>query len=229
MSENGVPQYNAPQPDPAQPYPAQPYPAQPYPYQAQYNQVPANVDPLDLPYPGAGPILAVNRFYQNYAKFSGRASRSEFWWVQLVFIAVYIVLGGLAFVLGSLTGSRDATGEIEPGPAFVPFAILLFILAIGSIVPNIAVTVRRLHDAGMPGLLYLIVLFPYLGSFVLLILNVLPPKPEGAMYDRYRNAQPAPFAPQAPPAGEQYQQAPPVQSAPPTPPAPPAPPAPPTV
>lgn len=188
MTEPGVPQPNVPQPY----------------YTPQYAGPPAGVDPLDLPYPGAGPILAVKRFFQNYAKFSGRASRSEFWWVQLVFLVVYVILGGLGLALGRATGTEGPGDGFTPGPGFGPFAFLLLIIGLGSILPNIAVTVRRLHDANLPGLLYLITLFPYLGGLVLLVLNIFPSKPEGAVYDRYRNAQPvAPYAatePQSPPA-----------------------------
>jgi len=183
--------------------PAAPEPTAPQQFAPPIAQVPAGVNPLDLPYPGAGPVLAVKRFYQNYAKFSGRASRSEFWWVQLAFGVVYAILGGLALGIGRATGIESSDGTFAPGPGFAPFAFLLVIISLGSIVPNIAVTVRRLHDANLPGLLYLITLFPYLGGFVLLILNILPPKPEGAVYDRYRAAQPvASYAPeqQAPPA-----------------------------
>lgn len=188
MTEYGVPQPNVPQPA----------------YAPQFAGPPAGVDPLDLPYPGAGPVLAVKRFFQNYAKFSGRASRSEFWWVQLVFIVVYVVLGGFGLALGSASSVQRPDGNYEPGPAFIPFAVLLVIISLASIVPNIALTVRRLHDANMPGLLYLITFFPYLGSFVLLILNIFPSKPEGAVYDRYRSTQQvapyAPAEPQSPPA-----------------------------
>lgn len=190
----------------------------------QYAPVPEHVNPLDLPYPGANPVLAVKRFFQNYAKFSGRASRSEYWWVQLAGVVVYIVLGVGGLWLGTITGTRDYSGEVQPGPAFLPFAFLLLILGAASIVPNIAVTVRRLHDANFPGLLYLIILVPYLGSFALLILNALPPKPEGAQYDRFRSAS-APAYTQ--PYGQSYGQAAPLT--PPAPSAPPAPPAPPVV
>jgi uncharacterized membrane protein YhaH (DUF805 family) len=51
-------------------------------------------------------------------------------------------------------------------------------------VPTIAVGVRRLHDANMSGWLYLINFIPLAGAFVLIVLLVLPPKPEGARFDR---------------------------------------------
>lgn len=69
---------------------------------------------------------AIASFYKNYATFSGRATRAEYWWVYLyTFLATLV----LAF-------------------AFFPLAIV-FLLA--NIVPNLALTVRRLHDVGKGG------------------------------------------------------------------------------
>ena len=55
---------------------------------------------------------------------------------------------------------------------------------LGLVVPSIAITVRRLHDGGFSGLLYLINFVPYIGSLAILVLTILPSKPEGARYDR---------------------------------------------
>jgi uncharacterized membrane protein YhaH (DUF805 family) len=166
--------------------------------------------PLDQPYVGVGPITAVKRFYQNYARFSGRASRSEYWWFTLVYLLVLGVLGVLAGVLGAATGTTDYTGAVQPGPAFAPFAILLLLITLANIVPSIALTVRRLHDANFSGLLYLVNFVPYLGSLVLVVLNILPSNPLGARFDAPGSGGPAqpyqnqtsatPYTQQGPPA-----------------------------
>ena len=168
--------------------------------------------PLDQPYVGAGPITAVKRFYQNYARFSGRASRSEYWWFTLVYLVVLGVLGVLAGVIGVSTGTRDAYGEVQPGIGFLPFALLLLLITLANLVPSIALTVRRLHDANFSGLLYLINFVPYLGSLVLVVLNIFPSNPLGARFDApgsggqypqqpYQNqTSAAPYPPQGPPA-----------------------------
>jgi uncharacterized membrane protein YhaH (DUF805 family) len=148
---------------------------------------------LDLPLYGAGPVEAVKRFYQNYAKFSGRASRSEYWWVAAFFFIAYGALGLLIGVIGSATATVGADGKSEPGGAIIPFAVIIFVLFLGSIVPSIAVAIRRLHDAGFSGLIYLITLVPYLGSFVLFILYMLPSSPLGVRFD----LQPVAAAPNA--------------------------------
>ena len=45
--------------------------------------------------------------------------------------------------------------------------------------PTVAVTVRRLHDAGYSGWLVLLALVPWLGGLILLIFTVLPAAPTG--------------------------------------------------
>jgi uncharacterized membrane protein YhaH (DUF805 family) len=138
---------------------------------------------LDLPAYGVGPVLAVKRFFQNYAKFTGRASRSEYWWVALAAFVVYTILFIVGIVLGAAGASIDSTGTSQPGPLFGVFIVLLAIVALACIVPNIAVSVRRLHDANFSGFLYFLVFIPSFGSLIVLILNVLPSNPEGARFD----------------------------------------------
>jgi len=67
-------------------------------------------------------------------------------------------------------------------------------------VPTLALTVRRLHDAGYSGLLALILLIPYVGSLILLIFAVLPSSPAGAKYDPVQGTPPAnnPYPPYPP-------------------------------
>jgi Protein of unknown function (DUF805) len=52
---------------------------------------------LDLPYYGIGFVDAVKRGFRKYATFTGRASRSEYWWWVLFTFTGYLVLGLLAF------------------------------------------------------------------------------------------------------------------------------------
>lgn len=52
------------------------------------------------------------------------------------------------------------------------------------VVPTVAVTVRRLHDAGYSGWLYPLTLIPYLGSFIVMIFCILPSSVAGARFDR---------------------------------------------
>lgn len=161
----------------------QPYGQQPAPY-GQQPVGPGGEPPLWAPYYSAPPVAAVKRFFQKYATFSGRASRSEYWWTALALAIVGIVLS-FGALLGGLAGSTtDAYGESQPGVGFYPFAIIGLVVWLGVIVPSLALTVRRLHDIDQPGWWLLINFVPYLGSLVLFVFSLMGPKPEGARFDR---------------------------------------------
>ena len=138
-------------------------------------------------------------FYFNqkkYATFTGRASRSEYWWWTLFTFITYLVLGLLTYVVGIAT-SRD--GGRTPGLLAVPLIILFALFALGIIVPTLALTVRRLHDAGYSGLLALLFLVPYVGGLIIMIFALMPSSPAGAKYDPVPET-PAyyPYPPQTP-------------------------------
>jgi uncharacterized membrane protein YhaH (DUF805 family) len=147
---------------------------------------------LDWPYYGIGFGGAVSRAFKKYATFAGRASRSEYWWWTLFTTVMFFGLGVPAAVIGVET-SPD--GGETPGLPAVPLlvAFMLFLLAV--LVPTIAVTVRRLHDAGYSGWLFLLTLIPWLGVLILLVFALLPPSPAGAKYDPAPAYQPGPYAP----------------------------------
>ena len=54
---------------------------------------------------------AIKSGFSNYAKFNGRASRSEFWWFVLFMVVVYAVLYALLGLFGGLN-TTDANGEL---------------------------------------------------------------------------------------------------------------------
>jgi uncharacterized membrane protein YhaH (DUF805 family) len=140
----------------------------------------ASPPPLDLPHYGIGFVDAVKRGFKKYATFQGCASRSEYWWWTLFTFVTYLVLGLLTFAVGTAT-SRD--GGRTPGALAIPLIILLVAFFLGILLPTLALTVRRLHDAGYSGLLALLLLLPYLGSLIILIFALLPSSPAGAKYN----------------------------------------------
>lgn len=119
---------------------------------------------LDKPHYGIGFAGAVKRAYLKYARFDGRASRAEYWWFQLLYAPMY---GAWALAAGSAS-----------------LRILLLLCLVVSIVPSLAVLVRRLHDTGHSGWWGLYLLFPFVGGIVILTLTLLPSEPDGARFDR---------------------------------------------
>ena len=91
--------------------------------------------------------------FNNYADFSGRASRSEFWLFQL--LNMFVVLGATALIV------------IREGGTFVVGVGILALWVLIAFVPALAVTVRRFHDHNISGwwavVLYAVGLIPYVG------------------------------------------------------------------
>lgn len=121
-------------------------------------------------------IGAVKSVYSNYANFRGRARRSEYWWWFLAYIIIILVLGFIErSVLGS--GSADvSTGDGEFNASFNG-GILSTIFILASIIPALAVGVRRLHDVDRSGWWLLIGFVPLIGALLLLYWNVQPGTP----------------------------------------------------
>jgi len=108
-------------------------------------------------------------FREKYATFSGRASRSEYWWTQLLLIAA--LLGTLLVLI--IAGVMIDTAAESAGLAIIAVVALVWIAAIP---PLIAVTVRRLHDRNMSGwwcLLYLAGVVSYAGLIVVIVMTVI--------------------------------------------------------
>ncbi|GAA2856008.1 DUF805 domain-containing protein [Paenarthrobacter ilicis] len=154
-------------------YPQQPQQTQPYAAQA-------GEPPLWAPYYGAPIGAAVQRFFKKYATFSGRASRSEYWWVALVLGVVGLVLQILAGVLGAAGATVSASGTATPGPGFVIGMIIYVVFYLAILIPSLSLLVRRLHDGNFSGWLALLVVVP----IVVLVLSLLPSNPAGQRFDQ---------------------------------------------
>ncbi len=131
------------------------------------------------PLPGATFKQAIQRFFKKYTVFNGRASRSEYWWVQLF---IYLVTMALSILL--VPGAKtDANGDVQFN--FWGYIVIAALIAWGLfiIVPSLALLWRRLHDANFSGWFYLLNLIPG-GSFVIFIFTLLPSNPAGIRFDQ---------------------------------------------
>lgn len=110
---------------------------------------------------------AVKSVFSKYATFSGRASRSEFWYWYLFNIIVtcvyYIILGAQGVNVMAGDGSAAGLGLIT---------VIFWIYSLAVLLPNLAVTVRRLHDTGRSGWNWFFVLIPFVGAIILLVFLV---------------------------------------------------------
>ncbi|MFC8695950.1 DUF805 domain-containing protein [Streptomyces parvus] len=86
---------------------------------------------------------------KNYAGFSGRARRKEYWMFTLINFVISLVLT----IIGSAIGVE----------------FISYIYSVAVIIPALAVAVRRLHDTGRSGWWLLIALVPLVGAIVLIV------------------------------------------------------------
>ncbi len=96
---------------------------------------------------------------KNYATFSGRARRKEYW----MFVLFNIIFASIAAAI-------DYALFEAPGIIYG-----LYVLAI--IVPSIAVAVRRLHDIGKGGGWFFISFVPVIGGIWFLVLMLTDSQP----------------------------------------------------
>lgn len=111
-----------------------------------------------------GFLEAVKSVFSQYATFSGRARRSEYWFFYLFnALAVFIFM-----ILGAILGGIFGGGSGAAGGLGVGY-ILYLLYALAALIPSLAVTVRRLHDTNRSGVNILWCLLPVVGGIVLLV------------------------------------------------------------
>ena len=102
----------------------------------------------------------INKLWQNfqdtvtnhYMDFNGRIGRAQFWWYILVVVVIAVVAG----IVASVTLHLIST-----------------LVSLGLLLPNLGMTVRRLHDSGKPGIWVLVLAIPAVLMMLLAILVVV--------------------------------------------------------
>lgn len=107
-------------------------------------------------------VEAIKSGFRNYATFRGRASRSEFWFFMLFCLLAMLVASVLDVTL------FDAYVDTDDGGPLRLITLLITIL------PSIAVSVRRLHDSNHSGWWYLLSLLPIIGLVLIYFYCINP-------------------------------------------------------
>ena len=127
---------------------------------------------------------AYKKFWTRYADFSGRSSRSDYWWVVLcnflitlpfsliAFFGFLIPLFSEIYYAGLYDYEPDLSGAMAGAGLAVFIMFLLAIYELATIVPYLAITVRRLRDAGFHWSFIFLGVGPTIASFIP-ILNIL--------------------------------------------------------
>jgi len=134
----------------------------------------------DEPVYRATPQEGIRRFFTKYAVFHGRASRSEFWWAYAMNLAVFFAVGIAVEMVNSVVGPEAA----RPTTASTVIGVVYLAYVLATLLPSIAVFVRRLHDANLAGWWVLLTLIPFAGVVIGVILSVLPRQGYGTRFDR---------------------------------------------
>jgi uncharacterized membrane protein YhaH (DUF805 family) len=104
---------------------------------------------------------------KKFAVFSGRARRKEYWTFALINLIIVSVFSGLIYY-------RSIASDLVIG--------IFGLYVVASVIPSIAVTVRRLHDINFSGWWFFISFVPYVGGFVLLVLTTFDSAPGDNKY-----------------------------------------------
>jgi uncharacterized membrane protein YhaH (DUF805 family) len=120
---------------------------------------------------------SIKTVFRKYAEFEGRATRPEFWWFSLFSALVASALGSLNIysTTGVLGGSMIADGYATTSTLFLG-ASLASLWGIAVLLPSLAVTVRRLRDAGHHWAEIFWILLPIAGLIILIIRLADPTK-----------------------------------------------------
>ncbi len=114
-----------------------------------------------------------------YAAFKGRATRSEYWYFLLFSIIIALILTALdSMIINPLLGIQPLVETARTG-------ILGTLFSFGTLIPSVALAIRRLHDIGKSGwwiLLGVIPIVNIIGIFVLLYFCIKDSQPGGNQY-----------------------------------------------
>ena len=128
-------------------------------------------------------IEAYKKFWKGYDDFRGRSTPSDYWFAYsahvLIFFASYLLLAVF---------QRMAVDETSLLTNEVIFLFIFFVYGVAAILPGIAITVRRLRDAGYNWPYIFIPLIPFVGIFILIVLLCKPTK-VGYPFNNFNNPQ----------------------------------------
>ena len=111
-------------------------------------------------------IEAYKKFWKGYVDFEGRSTRSDYWFAYLANMLTVIAFYVLLAIFGGIASATESSFL-----AVISFIILFIFFAFG-----IAVTVRRLRDAGYNWPYIFISLIPFVGPIIFIVLLCKPTK-----------------------------------------------------
>ena len=130
-------------------------------------------------------IEAYKKFWKGYVDFEGRSTRSDYWFAYLAHVLIFFAYYLLDAVFERMV---SATGSMDVFTISVILLLIFFAYGIATVLPGLAITVRRLRDAGYNWPYIFIPLIPFVGIFILIFLLCQPTKVE-VPFNNFNNPQ----------------------------------------
>ena len=130
-------------------------------------------------------IEAYKKFWKGYVDFEGRSTRSDYWFAYSAHVLTFFAYYLLDAVFERMV---SATGSMDVFTISVILLLIFFAYGIAACLPGIAVTVRRLRDAGYNWPYIFIPLIPFVGIFIFIFLLCQPTKVE-VPFNNFNNPQ----------------------------------------
>jgi uncharacterized membrane protein YhaH (DUF805 family) len=113
-----------------------------------------------------------DNFILNYANFSGRATREDFWVFQAILLGISLIFGIVETLFQNQTQIVSLLSNLSG-------LFNLFVL-----IPSISIGARRLHDTGKTGWWQLLMIVPIIGWIILFIYYILASSKEENKYGK---------------------------------------------
>ncbi|MTR02901.1 DUF805 domain-containing protein [Streptococcus salivarius] len=130
-------------------------------------------------------IEAYKKFWKGYDDFTGRSTRSDYWFAYLAHVLIFFAYYLLDAVFERMV---SATGSMDVFTISVILLLIFFAYGIATVLPGLAITVRRLRDAGYNWPYIFIPLIPFVGIFIFIFLLCQPTKVE-VPFNNFNNPQ----------------------------------------
>ena len=118
-------------------------------------------------------IEAYKKFWKGSIDFTGCSTPSDYWFAYSAHVLILF-----AWYLLIAVFERKAAETGTPSGIVLILLLIFFAYGVATVLPGIAITVRRLRDAGSNWLYIFIPLIPFVGIFILIFLLCQPTKVE---------------------------------------------------
>ena len=130
-------------------------------------------------------IEAYKKFWKGYVDFTGRSTPLDYWFA---YSAHVLILFAWYLLLAVFERMAAETGSSDLFTFGVILLLIFFAFGIAALLPGIAVTVRRLRDAGYNWAFIFIPLIPFVGGIIFIVLLCQPTKVE-VPFNNFNNPQ----------------------------------------